>query len=239
MDHSPSGAGFGALFASPTLVSLLQLFLTRSDSDFYQRELAGLTGSRLVQVQRDLLRLEGAGLVARRRHGNRVYYRGCSDHPAFADLQTVFAKTIGVAEVLRRSLLPLREQIDLAFVYGSVAVGRELAGSDIDVLIVSTHDPRELATILAEAGEQLGREVGVVTYSAEELGARVAAGRPFLTGVLDGAKIWLLGDDADLRDLLRDVEPAEARALCTATRELQEEVLAWLAEVHPELLGWA
>jgi hypothetical protein len=31
--------------------------------------------------------------------------------------------------------------------------------------------------------------------------------------------------------------PAEARALRTAARELRQEVLAWLAEVHPELLS--
>ena len=206
MTHPPSGSGFAALFASPTLVSLLRLFLTRSDTDFYQRELAGLTGSRLVQVQRDLSRLEGAGLVARRRHGNRVYYRACRSHPAFADMQAVFTKTIGVAEVLRRPLLPLRDQIDLAFVYGSVAAGCELAGSDIDVFVVSGHDARELATVLAEAGEQLGREVNVVTYSADEFRARVAVGTPFLTSVLDGAKIWLLGGDADLRSLLNEGE---------------------------------
>ena len=208
MPDSPAGGGFAGLFATPTLVSLLGLFLTQCDTDFYQRELAVLTGSRLVQVQRDLLRLERAGLVARRRHGNRVYYRACNGHPAFADLKSVFAKTVGVAAVLRRPLLPLRDQVDLAFVYGSVAAGRELAGSDIDVLVVSGHDPRELTTLLAEAGEQLGREVNVVAYSADELRARVAAGTPFLTGVLSGAKIWLLGGDAELSALLHGVEPA-------------------------------
>ena len=208
MPDSPATGGFAGLFATPTLVNLLGLFLTRRDTDFYQRELARLSGSRLVQVQRDLLRLESAGLVARRRHGNRVYYRACSAHPAFADLQAVFAKTVGVAEVLRRSLLPLRGQVDLAFVYGSVAAGRELAGSDIDVLVATGHDPREIATLLAEAGEQLGREVNVVTYSADELRARVTAGTPFLTGVLDGARIWLLGGDAELGALLHGVEPA-------------------------------
>ena len=189
MTGSPAGGGFAGLFASPTLVSLLGLFLTRRDTDFYQRELAGLTGSRLVQVQRDLQRLERAGLVARRRHGNRVYYRACSGHPAFADLQAVFAKTVGVAEALRRPLLPLRHQIDLA-------------------LVASGHDPREIATLLAEAGEQLGREVNVVTYSADELRARVDSGTPFLSAVLDEAKIWLLGSDAELGALLRSVGPA-------------------------------
>jgi len=208
MSDSPAGGGFAGLFATPTLVSLLGLFLTQCDTDFYQRELAVLTGSRLVQVQRDLLRLERAGLVARRRHGNRVYYRACNGHPAFADLKSVFAKTVGVAEVLRCPLLPLHDQIDLAFVYGSVAAGRERADSDIDVLVVSGHDPREIVTLLAEAGEQLGREVNTATYSAGELRARVAAGTPFLTGVLDGARIWLLGGDAELGALLHGAEPA-------------------------------
>jgi predicted nucleotidyltransferase len=210
MDAALTGGGFAALFASPTLVSLLRLFLVRPDTDFYQRELAGLTGSRLVQVQRDLLRLEGAGLVARRRHGNRVYYRTCCDHPAFADLQAVFAKTVGIAEVLRGLLMPLGGRIDLAFVYGSVASGRESAASDIDVLIVSGHDPRVLVTVLAEAGEQLGREVNVTAYSTDEFRTRVDAGRPFLTGVLEGAKIWLVGNDADLRVLLDEVTAASA-----------------------------
>jgi predicted nucleotidyltransferase len=110
--------------------------------------------------------------------------------------------------MLGRSLLPFHDQIDLAFVYGSVAVGHELAGSDIDVLVVSALAPRELATVVAEAGEQLGREVNLVTYSANVLRARVAAGTHFLSGVLDGAEIWLLGDEEDLSDLLHDVEPA-------------------------------
>ena len=109
---------------------------------------------------------------------------------------------------MRGPLLPLRDRIDLAFVYGSVAGGRELATSDIDVLIVSGHDPRVLATVLAEAGEQLGREVNVTAYSTDEFRARVATGRPFLTSVLDGSKIWLLGSDAELRALLDDAEPA-------------------------------
>jgi hypothetical protein len=33
--------------------------------------------------------------------------------------------------------------------------------------------------------------------------------------------------------------PAEAKALGAAVRELQDEVLAWLAEKHPELVGAA
>ena len=126
-----------------------------------------------------------------------------------ADLQAVFAKTGGIADVLRAPLLPLRSRIDLEFVFGSAA-GRELAASDVDLLIVSGHDPRLLATVLAEAGQQLGREVNVTAYSTDEFRAKVAAGRPLLTGVLDGAKIWLVGSDAELRAVLDGVEALSA-----------------------------
>ncbi len=118
MDAALAGGGFAALFASPTLVSLLRLFLARPDTDFYQRELAGLTGSRLVQVQRDLLRLEGL-----------VWSR---------DADTATVSTTAPAAITRRSptcrrssqrpsasprysatsLMPLRDRVDLAFVYG-------------------------------------------------------------------------------------------------------------------------
>ena len=67
-----------------------------------------------------------------------------------------------------------------------------------------------LVTVLAEAGEQLGREVNVAVYSPDEFRAKVDAGRPFLTGVLEGAKIWLLGNDADLRVLLDEGTAASA-----------------------------
>ena len=137
MSDPPAGGGFAGRFATPTLVSLLGLSPTRRDGDFYQPELAGLTGSRLVPVQRDLRRLESAGLVARRRH-----------------------------------------------------------------------DPRQIATLLAEAGAQFGREVNVAACAADGLRASVAAGTPFPAGVLDGARIWPLGGDAELGALLRSVGPA-------------------------------
>ena len=107
MDGAPSGGGLAAPFASALLVGLLRLPLARPDSDFCQRELAGLAGSRFARVQRDLRRLEGAGLVAQQRHGGRIHYRACGDYPAGTDPQAVFAETVGITGALRGSLPPL------------------------------------------------------------------------------------------------------------------------------------
>ena len=86
--------GVSALFASATLLPLLRAFVREPGRDFYQRELQRLTSAHLRQVQRDLVRLESAGLVTRAAHGNRIYYRAVCAHPSFAALQGL----AGVAE---------------------------------------------------------------------------------------------------------------------------------------------
>jgi predicted nucleotidyltransferase len=194
----------GSIFVSSTMTALLGVFLTRPSERFYQRELERLTGSRLYQVQRELSRLERAGLVRRARSGNRVYYQVAADHPAFAGLQDAFVKTVGIVEVLQQALAPWSEQIDAAFIYGSVAAGRELADSDVDIFVVTAADPAALVAALGERAESLGREVNVSVYPVAELRLGVAQGRLFLMDVMNGPKLWLVGDDAVLAGLVED-----------------------------------
>lgn len=195
MVSARSRSAFAEIFASPTLVDVLGIFLTHSERDYYQRELVALSGSRLSQVQRDLRRLERAGLVSASRRGNRVYYRGASGHPAFADLQRVFVKTVAVADVLREALEPLRGVIDVAFIHGSMAGGSELAASDIDVFIVGHAPVRSVVASLSDAEERLGREVNATIYPPADLLRKIAGREPFVSEVLRGPKLWIVGDE--------------------------------------------
>ncbi|WP_411161777.1 nucleotidyltransferase domain-containing protein, partial [Chromohalobacter sp. HP20-39] len=45
-------------------------------------------------------------------------------------------KTSGLADVLAEALIPCSDQIDAAFVFGSVARGQEVADSDVDVMVI-------------------------------------------------------------------------------------------------------
>ena len=195
MDNVRSRSAFAAIFASPTLVDVLCIFLTHPERDYYQRELVALSGSRLSQVQRDLRRLERAGLVSASRRGNRVYYRVASGHPAFADLQRVFVKTVAVADVLRGALEPLRGDVDVAFIYGSMAGGSELAASDVDVFVVGDAPVRSVVASLSDAEERLGREVNATVCPPADLLRRIAGREPFVSQVLRGPKLWIVGDE--------------------------------------------
>ena len=55
----------------------------------------------------------------------------------FAELRGLVLKTLGLADVLKVALGPLLPQIELAFVYSSVAKQQDTPLSDIGVMIVS------------------------------------------------------------------------------------------------------
>jgi predicted nucleotidyltransferase len=157
------------LFPNPALVKVLSLFLLHPEEEFYQRGVAETTGNALLQVQRALKRIERAGLVTKTKRGNMVYYKADRMHPAFEDLKRVFLKTVALGDVLREALAPLVEKVKLAFIFGSIAQGRETAQSDIDLFLVGELSLRETTKILGPVTSEIGREFNPVVYPPDEL----------------------------------------------------------------------
>jgi predicted nucleotidyltransferase len=201
MTKSIGDGGWEGLFASGTLARLLTTLLTRPETHFYQKELADGAGTGLYAVQRELVRLEKAGLVVRTPRGNRVYYRANRSHPAFEDLKRVILKTMGLGNALRAALAPLAGRVRVAFIYGSFARGEETAGSDIDLLLVGDLTLREASAVLGPAGRDLGREFNATVYPPEEFRTKAREGHHFISEVLKGEKIYLIGDAIDLKGL--------------------------------------
>ena len=201
MTTNNSQNGITALFASATLGELLRVFMLEPEREFYQRELQRLTGAHLRQVQRDLERLLQSGLVARRVHGNRTYYRAVPAHPAFVDLRAAVMKTMGLGDELRDALADLGDAVTLAFIYGSFARGDDVVGSDVDVLIVGSAARREVATALAGAARPSGRELNPFIVALADFTARRRDGDHFITSVLSDPRIWLIGDETSLAAL--------------------------------------
>jgi len=103
-------------------------------------------------------------------------------------------KTVGLAEPLRDALAPLAEQIDLAFIYGSVASGEDRADSDIDLLVVADDlTLEELFTQLVPAEVMLRRKISPTLFTLAEFRKRCDSGNAFLSKVLSREMIPLIG----------------------------------------------
>jgi uncharacterized protein len=181
-----------------TRSAVMGLLFGQPERDFYQQEVAQAAGTRLSAVQRELANLVAAGLVARRKRGNRVYYQADARSPLFTELQGIVANTTGVTAVLRRALEPLRERTAVALVFGSLAGGTARSESDVDVLVVGEVSLRDLAPLLVPVREALGREVNPVVVTPRELREKVEGRDHFLSAVLSGPKLFVIGDANDL-----------------------------------------
>jgi predicted nucleotidyltransferase len=183
---------------------ILALLLGRPDEKFYTREILRAAGGGSGAVQRELRQLTEAGLVERTTRGRQVYYSANRGAPIFNELQSILQKTAGIGDMLRGALVPvLGEKIDLAFVYGSVAAGKDSARSDIDLMVVGDAELAEVVPLIRSAEARLGREVNPSVYRRRDFREKMKSGAPFLKRVLSGAKLFVIGDERELGRLAR------------------------------------
>ena len=166
---------------------------------FYLRQLARLTDKALGPVQREVRQLVEAGLATRKIIGGRTLYSANQDSPVFKEIKSLVNKTVGMHNVLAEALNPLRKRINLAFVYGSVASSRETERSDVDLMIVGKVAFDEVVESLGDAQTTLNREITPTVYSIREFGKKVRGN--FLKTVLADKKLFIVGDEDDLREL--------------------------------------
>jgi len=96
---------------------------------FYANEVIALAHSGTGAVQRELARLEDAGLVTVTRVGKQKHYQANAASPVFEELRGLVLKTSGLADLLREALAPVERRIRAAFVYGSIAKGEDTAAA--------------------------------------------------------------------------------------------------------------
>jgi predicted nucleotidyltransferase len=194
--RKPASAGLADALFSKVQQRVLAVLFGNPGRSYYANEIIGLAHSGTGAVQRELARLESSGLVTVTRLGRQKHFQANSSSPLFEELRTLALKTFGLADVLRTALEPVAKGIRAAFVYGSIAKGRDTVASDIDVLVISDALAyAELFAALEGASVRLGRKIAPTIYSSKELAERVKRKNAFVTRVLAQPKVWLIGDE--------------------------------------------
>ncbi|HEY3785206.1 MAG TPA: nucleotidyltransferase domain-containing protein [Steroidobacteraceae bacterium] len=127
-----------------------------------------------------------------------VYYQANKDSPVFPELQGLLVKTAGLVDVLRDALNSVARKLRLVFVYGSIASGQEGSNSDIDLMVIGSLVPADIALPLRRAQQVLGREVSPTVYSLAEFNRKRAEKDHFLTQVLSEPRLIVLGSEDEL-----------------------------------------
>jgi uncharacterized protein len=182
--------------------AILGLLYEHPDQSFYYRQLTReLNGLSPGSLQRELDTLSQLGLIERSTLGKQVFYRANRSHPLFPELRALVSKTVGVIPMLRSALAPLADRISVAFIYGSMARQEEPAESDIDLMVVGMATFEDVLTRLGNIEASVRRAVNPTVYSPAEFKTKLTGGNHFLNSVVRGDKIFLIGDEDDLREV--------------------------------------
>ena len=195
----PRRPGLADALLTKTQQRVLGALFGQSERSFYASELIRDAGTGSGAAQRELARLEASGLVVARRIGNQKHYQANVNSPLFDELRNIVLKTVGLAEPLRQALKPVASDIRAAFVYGSVAKATDRAASDVDLMVVSdTLSYGDVFGALDKVSRTLGRNINPTVYGVVEFSKRAKNENAFVTRVLSGPKIWVIGTEHDL-----------------------------------------
>jgi predicted nucleotidyltransferase len=178
---------------------VLGIVFGHPDREFQLTEIIARAGSGRGAVQRELVKLTDAGIVATVAYGNRKLYRANRGSPIFNELHQLVLKTTGVIDPLREALMAYRKSIRSAFVYGSVAKGKDTAKSDIDLMIVGDNlSYSEVYASLQKAESVLARPVNPNLVGVDDWARKVKDKRSFATRISNQPKLFVIGNEDEL-----------------------------------------
>lgn len=181
------------------------------DRQFHLSELRRLTGLGSASLQRELNRLDKAGLVSSERIGNLRRFQANPQSPVYGELIAMTRKTLGVEPLLREALLPLMPSLKAAWIYGSVAKQTDTAQSDIDVMLISENLLlSDILERLVPLEVQLGRKINPTCYTPADFERRRAEPDSFVNRVMTQPVLPLIGD-AHEPDPARPANPHQQR----------------------------
>jgi len=182
-----------ALFPRSRLLTLKELVLT-GGKQVHLRELARRTGLDPTGLGRELKNLEMAGIVSVAHSGNQKLYTLNPACPIRDEIVLMILKTAGLADELRSALIPLKDKIKKAFIYGSFASGTQQFDSDVDLMVVGNVSLKEVVKVVSETGRRLSREINPTVLKPDEYRDKLDDPGSFPSRVENGPMIYLIGE---------------------------------------------
>ena len=180
---------------------MLGLLFGQPDRRFQGAELIRPANAGTGAPHRLLQRLASCGLVRVDALGRQKFYQANPAAPIHNELVALVRKTVGLREPLREALMPLADDIELAFVFGSVAAGEDRAGSDIDLMVVAhpIMNYAKLFDALQPAEQALGRPVNPNIVSPADWARKHRQKDGLFARVAARPRLLVIGEDDDGR----------------------------------------
>ena len=188
-----------AVVGSEARAALLGWFFLHPGQEGLLRDLARACKLSVTPVHRQLERLVEISLLESRMIGNSKAYRLREHFPGLQGLADFVKSTVGLVPLLQEALADL--DIEVAFIFGSVAAGTDTPESDVDLFVVGEEGGLSLSEALTHVEHEIEREVNPVHFSRPDFAEHMQNPSSFIDKVLTSPKLFIMGDESGLRTL--------------------------------------
>lgn len=171
-------------FITPTVTSVLSLFLDNPLTEYYEREVLRLTGVSKGSANKILRQLTKAGLLSREVKGRMVFYRLNPDEATarqFKILRNTFT--------LKRLVDSLKVHSNKIILFGSASQGTDTRESDIDLFILSS-EKEEVSREISSMNKKLDRRINPIVVDSNEFAKMKRDDRPLYDNIDRGIVLW-------------------------------------------------
>ncbi|MFC2702304.1 MAG: transcriptional regulator [Candidatus Nanosyncoccus sp.] len=175
------------LFGSKTRTKLLSLFFGNPERSFYVREMTRVIEEQINSVRRELLNLEGIGIIKNETYDNKVYYSANNKHPYARPLTMLFSTRTDVVvdvavkpNVWEEYVRSIKNYLDC------LIVTNRLPGQEgVDLLIVGDDKTKKLTHWAEVVEKKEGKPLNYVIMSRDDFQYRLNVKDRFVSEVLE------------------------------------------------------
>ncbi|MBW7955676.1 hypothetical protein H3C66_02990 [Patescibacteria group bacterium] len=178
-------------------VRIMELFFNQPSEMFFVREITRQTREEINAVRRELERMLSAGILKSEERGNRLYYYLNRNYSFFPELLRMVKKSTGLGEKLIKHRKKLGTVKFIMFSGKFVQVD-DSKQTEVDILVVGDIVMAELAALMGEEEEKIGREISYTVLPEDEFEFRKQRRDPFLMEVLYGTRVMVIGNEEEL-----------------------------------------
>ena len=192
------------LFGSKTRAKLLDLFFANTNKSFYVREITRLIEEQINSVRRELMNLEGIGVIRSETFDNKIYYAANMKHQFAHAFQEMFAPyKVAVAKTPEIKRQPSSSWDDYIrpvsrYLRAMVLFNRAPGQEGVDLLLIGDDKTKKLTRWAEVVEKKQGRPLNYVILERDDYLYRISVKDRFVMGVLEDAEVGELYDPEEI-----------------------------------------
>lgn len=175
---------------------ILKLFFKDPEKEYYFREIAKNLNKEPSHYQKYLDNLVEDKILLDERRGNMRFFRLNKEHHLYEEIKSIVSKTIGLENELKE-LVDKLDNVECAFIFGSIAKREENSNSDIDLMLIGNIDQDALIAMISSLERKIAREINYHIYSSQEIVKKIDEKNGFISNIFLSPIIKLKGNPYD------------------------------------------